>query len=250
MPVYRGQHGFSLMEVMIGVFLSTLLISGIVQLLGGSVSVYRLQLSQGQLEESARYARDVLTTHITQAGYQPEPWQNQPELPAVTDETLNGDLQPGDQLGLQRWSMQNCYGNDNPIKDSEGQPAFHLLQARFKVNANNNLAITCRYGPDASSLTTQINNYGLVEDVESMQVLYAEDRDGDKIADRWVTGQAWQQESNIRAIKIALLLSTRQPFDQAASRQITLLDETVTTPADGHLRKVSLLTSAIRGRLK
>lgn len=250
MPVYRGQHGFSLMEVMIGVFLSTLLISGIVQLLGGSVSVYRLQLSQGQLEESARYARDVLTTHITQAGYQPEPWQNQPELPAVTDETLNGDLQPGDQLGLQRWSMQNCYGNDNPIKDSEGQPAFHLLQARFKVNANNNLAITCRYGPDTSSLTTQINNYGLVEDVESMQVLYAEDRDGDKIADRWVTGQAWQQESNIRAIKIALLLSTRQPFDQAASRQITLLDETVTTPADGHLRKVSLLTSAIRGRLK
>lgn len=250
MPVYRGQHGFSLMEVMIGVFLSTLLISGIVQLLGGSVSVYRLQLSQGQLEESARYARDVLTTHITQAGYQPEPWQNQPELPAVTDETLNGDLQPGDQLGLQRWSMQNCYGNDNPIKDSEGQPAFHLLQARFKVNANNNLAITCRYGPDTSSLTTQINNYGLVEDVESMQVLYAEDRDGDKIADRWVTGQAWQQESNIRAIKIALLLSTRQPFGQAASRQITLLDETVTTPADGHLRKVSLLTSAIRGRLK
>jgi hypothetical protein len=146
--------------------------------------------------------------------------------------------------------MQNCYGNENPIKGSDGQPAFHLLQTRFKVNANNNLAITCRYGPDASSLTTQINNYGLVEDVESMQVLYAEDRNEDKIADSWVTGQSWQQESNIRAIKIALLLSTRQPFDQPASEQITLLNETLSTPADGHLRTVSLLTSAIRGRLK
>ena len=249
MLVVRAQHGFSLMEVMIGVFLSTLLMSGIVQLLGGSVSVYRLQLSQGQLAESGRYARDVLATHITQAGYQPEPWQNQPDLPALTDETLDGGLQPGDQLGLQRWSMQNCYGNDNPIKGNDGQPAFHLLQTRFKVNASNNLAITCRYGPDASNLITQINNYGLVEDVESMQVLYAEDRDGDKTADSWVTGQAWQQESNIRAIKIALLLSTRQPFDQAASEQIILLNETVTTPADGHLRTVSLLTSAIRGRL-
>ena len=250
MPVFRDQHGFSLMEVMIGVFLSTLLMSGIIQLLGGSVSVYRLQLSQGQLEESGRYARDVLAAHITQAGYQPEPWQDRPELPALTGETLDGGLQPGDQLGLQRWSMQNCYGNENPIKNSNGRPAFHLLQTRFKVNASNNLAITCRYGPDASGLKTQINNYGLVEDVESMQVLYAEDRDGDKIADSWVTGQAWEQESNIRAIKIALLLSTRQPFDQAVSEQITLLDETVTTPADGHLRKVSLLTSAIRGRLK
>ena len=112
MPVFRVQHGFSLMEVMIGVFLSTLLVSGIIQLLGGSVSVYRLQLSQGQLEESARYARDVLTSHISQAGYQPEPWQDQPELPALTDEALDGGLQPGDQLGLQRWSMQNCYGNE------------------------------------------------------------------------------------------------------------------------------------------
>jgi len=215
MRVFRAERGFSLMEVMIGVFLSTLLMSGIVQLLGGSVSVYRLQLSQGQLEESARYARDVLSSHISQAGYQPEPWQDPPGLPALTDETLDGGLQPGDQLGLQRWSMQNCYGNENPIKGSDGQPAFHLLQARFKVNSSNNLAITCRYGPDPSSLTTQINNYGLVENVESMQVLYAEDRDGDKIADSWVTGQAWQQESNIQAIKIALLLATRQPFDQA-----------------------------------
>jgi len=249
MRVFGKLHGFSLMEVMIGVFLSTLLMTGIVQLLGGSVSVYRLQLSQGQLEESARYAQEVLLTHITQAGYQPEPWGNAAEFPALTDETLDGGLQPGDQLGLQRWSMRNCYGNENPVKDSSGQPAFHLLQARFRVNSSFNLAITCRYGPDASGLHTQINNYGLIEDVESMQVLYAEDRDGDNAADGWVTGQAWQQESNIRAIKVALLLSTRQPFQQAASEQLTLLDNTLATPADGHLRKVSILTGTIRGRL-
>jgi type II secretory pathway component PulJ len=249
MPVFRAYRGFSLMEVMIGVFLSTLLTSGIVQLLGGSVSAYRLQLSQGQLEESARYARDVLVSHINQAGFQPEPWLDLPDLPALTGEALDGSLQPGDQLGLQRWSMRNCYGNENPITDSNGQAVFYLLQVRFFVNSSNNLAITCRYGPDASALTTQINNFGLVEDVESMQVLYAQDRDDDQIADSWVTGQAWQQESNIRAIKIALLLSTPQPFRQINSEQVTLLDQTITTPADGHLRKVSVLTSAIRGRL-
>jgi len=250
MPVFRSQHGFTLMEVMIGVFLSTLLMSGIVQLLGGSVSTYRLQLSKGQLEESGRYARDVLMTHISQAGYHPEPWQSGAALPALTSETLDGDALPGDRLGLQRWSRRNCFGNENPIKDSNGQPAFHLLQARFHVNNSNNFAITCRFGPDAASLTTQINNYGLIEDVESMQVLYAEDRNDDKIAESWVTSQAWQQESNVLAIKVALLLSTRQAFGQATSEQITLLDQTVTTPADGHLRKVSLLTSAIRSRLK
>jgi len=249
-PAFRTHHGFSLLEVMIGVFLSAVLMTGIVRLLGGSVAAYRLQLSQSQLEESGRYARDVLITHIAQAGYQPEPWQNQPELPALTGETLDGGLLPGDQLGLQRWSSRNCYGNENPVMDSDGHPEFHLLQTRFSVNTINNLAITCRYGPDASQLTTQINNFGLIEDVESMQVLYAEDRDGDNIADSWVTGQSWQQESNIRAIKVALLLSTRRAFDQAVSEQITLLDETITTPADGHLRRISSLTTAIRGRLR
>ena len=250
MSAFNAHRGFSLMEVMIAVFLSTLLVSGIVQLLSGSVSAYHLQLSQSQLEESSRYARDVLIAHVAQAGYQHKPWQNQPVLPALTDETLDGNLLPGDQLGLQRWSSHNCYGNENPVMDSAGQPEFHLLQTRFNVNATNNLTMTCRYGPDASQLTTQINNFGLVEDVESMQILYAEDRDGDEIADSWVTGQAWLQERNVLAIKIALLLSTRQAFDQPVSEEITLLDETIATPADGHLRRISSLTTAIRGRLR
>ena len=243
-------RGFSLLEVMVAVFLSTLLISGIVQLLTSSVSTYRLQLSQGQIEESARYARDVLISHISQAGFQPEPWQELPALPALTDESLEGDSKPGDQLGLQRWSKRNCYGNENPVSDGDGQATFYLLQTRFRISESNNLAISCRYGPDASNMQTQISNYGLVEDVESMQILYSEDRDGDEVADTWVTGQDWQQETAIRSIKVALLLSTQLPFKQAVSEQIVLLDTTVTTPADGHLRKVTTFTSAIRGRLK
>lgn len=238
------------MEVMIGMFLSTVLISGIVSLLGGSVSAYRLQLSQSQLEESGRYARDVLITHITPAGFQPDPWQDQTVLPALTDESLDSGSFASDQLGLQRWSRYNCFGNENTDLGVDGQPAFYLLQSRFGVNGSNNLAITCRYGPDASQLQTQMNNFGLIEGVESMQVLYAEDRDGDDIADGWVRAQSWLQESNVRAIRVAFLLSTRQAFDQSASTQFTLLDESISTPADGHLRSVKTLTSAIRGRQK
>lgn len=243
-------RGFSLMEILIAVFLSSLLIAGIVQLLATSVTTYRLQLGLSQLEESGRYARDVLMSHITQAGYRPQPWEPTFQLPALTNETLNGDSLTGDQLGLQRWSSQNCYGNDNPVKDGAGQAAFFILQARFRINTSNNLAITCRYGPDASQMTTQINNFGLVEDVESMQVLFAEDRDGDDVADVWVAGQAWLQESNIKAVKVALLLSTQQPFNQTANQALTLLDETVIPPADGRFRRVNTLFSAIRGRLK
>ena len=249
MPAFRNCHGFSLMEVMIAVFLSTILTTGVVQLVSGSVSAYRLQLSQSHLAESSRYARDVLITHISQAGYQPNPWESALALPALTDESLNGVSPKGDQLGLQRWSDRNCYGNENTVTGDDGRPEFFLLQVRLRVSNGKNLAITCRYGPDTTGLVTQINNFGLIEDVESMQVLYAEDQDGDDIADRWVTAQAWQQENNIRAVKIGLMLATRQAFAEGVRSQVTLLDESILTPADGHLRRVTTITTAIRGRL-
>jgi hypothetical protein len=237
------------MEMMIGIFLSTILMTGIVQLLSGSAAAYQLQLSQGQMEESGRYARDVLTTHISQAGFRPEPWLNSSILPAVTAEAVDRGKLPGDQLGLQRFSDRNCYGSENPVTDDDGQPLFYILQTRFRVNASNNLALTCRYGPDVNSLKTQVRNHGLVEDVESMQVLYAEDRNGDGFPDRWVPAQTWKHEHTIRAVKVALLLSTKQPFDEAVSTRITLLDQSVTPAADGRLRKTISLVTAIRGRL-
>lgn len=250
MTVSRRCEGFSLMEVLIAVFLSTVLTTGIVQLLSGSVSAYRLQLSQSSLEESGHYARDVLLSHISQAGYQAEPWNAQKRLAALTSESLDNVSARGDQLGIQRWSRRDCYGNDNSVTDGKNQPAFYLLRARFSVTATKNLAMRCQYGADASNLKTQVNNFGLVEDVESMQVLYAQDSDADAVADHWVIAQGWQHESDIRAIKVALLLATRQPFDSSGSRQITLLDKTITTAPDGRLRKVVSLTGAIRGRLK
>ena len=54
LQTFTRVSGFSLVEVMIGIFLSTLLMSGIVSLISGSVSAYRLQLGQGQREESGR----------------------------------------------------------------------------------------------------------------------------------------------------------------------------------------------------
>jgi hypothetical protein len=235
---------------MIGVFLSTVLLSGIVQLMAGSAAAYRLQLEQSRLEESARYASDVLTSHVSQAGYRPRPWNSQTQLPALTADAVNGTSLAGDQLGLQRWSRHNCYGNKNPALDEDGQPAYYLLRVRFAVNNTRSLAVTCGYGPDASQLQTQINNFGLVENVESMQVAYANDADGDNIADGWVTAGAWQQENSILAVKVAMLMVTSHAVGATNSEIISLLDESIDVPADGHLRKARSLTATIQGRLR
>lgn len=243
------EKGVSLLELLIGMFLSALLIAGVTSLLGNSVSSYRQQLSLGQMEESSRFALQTLKSHISQAGYQPRPWQTATGLEAVTGESANGGALPGDTLGLQRWSKRNCYGNENPVRDGAGNPEFHLLQIRFRVTRANNLAMTCRYGPHTTQLTTQVNNLGLVGSVESMQVLYAEDRNDDGVADGWVPAGDWKLERHVLAVKLALLFKSDRAIRRAATKTITLLDESVTPPPDGHLRSVSILTTAIRGRL-
>lgn len=248
----RAQHsssGFTLLELLIAVFLSTLLTTAILQLITASTSAYRLQLNQSQLQESSHFARSVLISHISQAGFQSEQWTGLPKLAAITADAIDNFSSNGDQLGLQRWSRKNCYGNDNAVLDGSNQPSFWLLQAVFKVTASNNLAITCRYGADETQLTTQINNFGLVEDVESMQVLFAEDSDNNRIPDSWVQAQQWQAEQQVRAIKVAFLLASKQPFTEPANTQFLLLDESINIAGDGKLRKTTTITSAIRGRL-
>lgn len=250
MSVPWQTRGFSLLELLIGMFLAALLMTAVTSLLGGSVTAYRQQLVQGQLEESSRFAHEILDSHITQAGYDPRPWLNPAGFIALTDESLDRDTQPGDQLGLQRWSDRNCYGNENPVTDAGGDPAFYLLQTRFEVRRPSNLSMTCRYGPDTAQLTTQVNNFGLVENVESMQLLYARDQNGDGISDGWVRAGDWAREDQVMAIRIALLFVSDRAFKRAESEVVNLLDESITTPADGHLRSVGTLTTAIRGRLK
>jgi type II secretory pathway component PulJ len=247
MQVRPTMRGFSIMELLIAMFLSSLLVSGVTVLTSSSVSAYRQQLAQGQMEESARFARETLASHIAQAGFHPQPWQG--SLPALTAESLNGTALTGDELGLQFWSARNCYGNENPVKGPDGRPQFYLLQSRFRVNADSNLSMTCRYGPDASNLTTQVNNFGVAAGVETMQALYAEDRNGDGVADGWVRAGNWAEEGRVLAIRVALLLASPRVSNNMAPRPFTLLDETFAVPADGRLRRAITLTSAIRGRL-
>lgn len=242
--------GFSLLEILIAIFLSTLLITAIAQLMSASLNAYRVQLEKSQMEESGRYARDVLVSHISQAGFHPQPWNNEPGLVALTNESLDGPGGATDQLGLQRLSRYNCFGNENTDKDGDGRGRFYLLQAHFQINRSNNLAMTCRYGMDSGSMVTQIRNFGVIENVENLQVLYAEDLDGDNIADRWVRANYWQNENRIVAIKVGLLIHSNLPFGEVSNLPLNVLDETLTPVRDGRLRKVSQVFSALRGRLE
>lgn len=71
MPIQsrRGQSGFSLIEIMIAITLSLLLIAGILQIFLSTRATFRMQDGLARVQESGRFAVQMMSRDIRMAGY-------------------------------------------------------------------------------------------------------------------------------------------------------------------------------------
>jgi len=242
--------GFTLAELLVAMGIGVFLVAGIARLAQAATAGFRLQQALGQVQENARFVTGVIEKAIRAAGYRPQPWQpSQPSL-AIAPGTTDAFSAGGDRLVLRRWSDHNCYDNPNPQLDVNGLPQHFLLETRFHVSTSANLALTCRYGPAADELVSQINNLGLAEGVEGLQVQFAEDADGDGNADRWIRAGQWQSEHRLLGVRFSLLLASPSPAMEPETGTFQLLDELTQTPADGRLRGVFQSAASFQGRVQ
>ena len=239
-------RGFTLIELMIALGIASFLITAVTQLVVATGTSYRLQQNLGALQENARFALNTMQREIEAAGYRQQPWDSSNDRAIDSVASVS---KFADSISVRRWSNRNCFDNPNPDLDTSGRPKFYLRETTFTLSSSKNLAQNCRYGPDPSLLTTQINNLGLVENAEALQALYAEDSDSDGNADRWVTAGQWQDESNVKAVRLAILLSTPDSVSSIDKSSIQVLDTSITPPGDGRIRRVFESTFTIKGRL-
>jgi len=240
--------GFSLIELLIALAMGATLTTAVMQLVIATASSYRLQQNLGAMQENARYAFNTMRREIEAAGYTHTPWVPATVISAIGNNSADAVSTSGDRLILHRWSDRNCFGNPNVLLDAGGKPLLFLREVSFSRNSGGNLALSCRYGPDAGHFITQVNRLGLVQDVEAFQVMYAEDSDADGNADRWVHAGEWLDESGLMAVRLALLLATPEPMEPPEAGTEQVLDELINTPADGRLRKVFSSAFVIQGR--
>ncbi|MGK2914322.1 MAG: PilW family protein, partial [Porticoccaceae bacterium] len=65
----RAQQGLSLVEVMVSLTLGLILIAGVGKIYLSGKQTYRMQEAQSRLQESARFALEILTNDIRKAGF-------------------------------------------------------------------------------------------------------------------------------------------------------------------------------------
>ncbi len=66
---WRRQHGISMVEIMISITLSLILTAGLIQILVNNKQNYRIQDALSRLQENGRYAIDIITRDVRQAGF-------------------------------------------------------------------------------------------------------------------------------------------------------------------------------------
>jgi prepilin-type N-terminal cleavage/methylation domain-containing protein len=240
--------GFTLLELLIAVLLVSLIIAGSAQLAQATSRGFRLQQNLAALQENARFGLQMIQREVSQAGFRPAPWQSETAIAAVAG-SLDDISDRGDRLVVRRWSVRNCFGNANPVTDPAGRPRYFLRITAFEITAAGQLSMNCEYGPDAGSLTRQINGLGLVEHAVALQLLFAEDSDADRLADRWVKAGHWTDETGVLALQLAILLASPDRIaHRPANGPLQMLGDPVKAPEDGRLYRVFQASERLRGR--
>lgn len=231
----RNQQGFTLVEIMVAIAIGLLMMAGILQISAASKESSRLQRNMGFVQENIRTAMEMLGRDIRNAGYYQDDNPDARILTAptaiVADTTSDGSGAENDEITVTYESNTDCLGQDTPTVDGN----------RFAINHYfiDSERLMCRGNGNAAAQP-------LVNGVESMQILYGENTDGDpRSANRYV-GPDEADLNNVVSIRIALRFHSREHVRQGIdNNQYALLDSDPFDPVDGDRRMRREVTTTI-----
>lgn len=180
------QHGLSLVELMIAITLGLIILFAVIAVYTGSRQSFRMQEENARLQESGRFALEIVGRSARQAGF----W-NMPINPVATATGFGGVPINGTNGATDTITVQ--YDGLAGDRDCEGTvlAANAVVTEVYSINANNELVCD---GIDANAAASP-----LVGNVEDMQILYGSDTTGDQSANRYQAVPAdWNRVVSVR----------------------------------------------------
>ena len=145
----KTQYGFTLIELMIALLISSIMITVAVSQLLQSRKVYFVQEADARIEENARYALEVLRDNVKLAGYVDTSGASIPDLPPAR--FYNGDC----------GAPYEVCTDDGDDAASESDHFAVLLNRSYTINAS-----------DGSATLITGSDQPLIEGIDRMHVLY------------------------------------------------------------------------------
>lgn len=189
----KAQQGFSLVELMIAMLLGLLLLVGVVNLFLGSSQTYRLQEALFRVQESGRFALDIIQRDLKETGFQIiEP----PKLE-------NGLLRKRNK----NWSTAAVTGFAPVTPLPSAVINNGVTSEILRVNPAG-VATFLYLAPDVNGESALFRNGdAMVEGVVDIRLLYGEDTSNDRQADVFRARTAVTDWGNVVAVRVDLLVA-------------------------------------------
>jgi type IV pilus assembly protein PilW len=241
------QCGVTLIELMISLTLGLVLLVGIGSIYVGSNQTYRVQDQNARIQESGRFALDVLGRSIRQAGYWNMPSSSVPPSAGFSGTPIggtNGTSGAADTVTIQH----DAVAGD---RDCEGAVTGSVVAQEIISLDAPNLELECDSNVDAT-----VDPQPIISNVEDLQFLYGVDTDGDQSANLYTATPAnWSLVVSVRACVLIRsentgISATAQRYLNCAGALGTATGTAIyTTATDTRLRRIFVATLSLRNRV-
>lgn len=215
------QRGFSIVELMVGVALSSAMVLAVTTLFVGNSQTLRVQNALLEVNDSGRYAVDRIARDVRMLGFRRDGYR----VPSAIADSLVVVSGDSDVLTVVYEAPFDC---NRVAVDASG-----LIRNEYKV-VNGNLLC---------------NDKVLARGVEELHVLLGEDLDGDRVPNRLVNPDATTLNMDrVVTVQIDALVRSDAGNVATGQQQFGTAWNTQGT-ADLHLRHEYSLTVALRNRI-
>lgn len=249
----RRARGFTLIEFMIAGTLGLIVLGGVLHIMVNSKQVFTQQKAVADVQDSGRFALQLLHSDIERAGLGRErPLDN----PLPFGAGLNQDgcttgpagTPASDCISIEYSALSDCLGNTT----NNGLPAQIRNTYRFVLDpAPDSDGVQLGQLQCQGSLAAN-NPRSLLDRVETFQVSYGIDTDNDTVANRYVPASALTNTDDVVSIRTGLVLvSAANVLDQPRSYtadELAVLDTAGYARNDRRLRRVFVQTVALPNR--
>lgn len=240
-----SQRGFTLVELMIAMTIGLILLLVIGTVFTSSRQVFRVQEDNARIQESGRFAMEILGRSIKQAGNAEFPFTGlKIGFTGIAITGTDGAAGAADTLTVQfdGTGDRDC-GGGGPATGSD------IIQNHFNLDTGNR-QLRCRGDAAPVPPVPGAGPVGIVllENVEDLQVLYGIDITGDQSVNQYVPLPAnWNQ---VVTIQVCVLIRSEQSnIVPAGSNYLNCNGAAVAVPADRRLRRAFTATFNLRNRV-
>jgi type IV pilus assembly protein PilW len=243
------QKGFSLVELMVAMLISSIVVIGIIQIFVSNRESFRVQANLGRLQENSRFALEHFSRVVRLAGYQGDDAGDWVLGPLST---TNGGVVPiggtnNNVSGSDTVTVFYMGNADGFVRDCQGTQvgAGDVVGNQFSLNGSNQLQ--CATNLNGAAFGAAVP---LIDDVEALHVLYGLDSDGDGSANQYVPSTGVANFENVVSVRIGLLLLSADDgvTPLADTNNYVVVDETIAAPGDRRLRRVLTTTIELRNK--